>query len=113
MMQGSELFTGAALDGVPQDISDEEVAAMPDAQSATILPWNKEVVWFASDLYLSGQPFAACSRIILKRMFKQGREPRLQVQPGHRNRILCVLRKRNRGLSRSAIATISPSPATT
>ncbi|RZM79902.1 type III glutamate--ammonia ligase [Leptolyngbya iicbica LK] len=68
MMQGSELFTGAALDGVPQDISDEEVAAMPDARSATILPWNKEVVWFASDLYLSGQPFEACSRIILKRM---------------------------------------------
>jgi glutamine synthetase len=61
MMQGSELFTGAALDGVPQDISDEEVAAMPDAQSATMLPWNPEVVWFASDLYLTGQPFEACS----------------------------------------------------
>ncbi|NEQ44499.1 MAG: type III glutamate--ammonia ligase [Leptolyngbya sp. SIOISBB] len=67
MMQGSELFTGAALDGVPQDISDEEVAALPDPQSATILPWNKQVVWFASDLYLSGQPFEACCRSILKR----------------------------------------------
>ena len=26
MMAGSEMFTGAALDGVPQEISDEEVA---------------------------------------------------------------------------------------
>jgi glutamine synthetase len=68
MMQGSELFTGAALDGVPQDISDEEVAAMPDPASATVLPWNPEVVWFASDLYLTGQPFEACCRSILKRM---------------------------------------------
>ena len=71
MMQGSELFTGAALDGVPQDISDEEVAALPDLQSATVLPWNQEVVWFASDLYLAGQPFEACCRGILKRMLEK------------------------------------------
>ena len=31
MLLGSELYTGAALDGVPQDVSDDEVAAMPDA----------------------------------------------------------------------------------
>jgi glutamine synthetase len=68
MMAGSELFTGAALDGVPQAVSDEEVAAMPDPASATILPWNPEIVWFASDLYLSGQPFAACCRSILKQV---------------------------------------------
>jgi len=68
MMAGSELFTGAALDGVPQAVSDEEVAAMPDPESATVLPWNPEIVWFASDLYLSGQPFAACSRSILKQV---------------------------------------------
>jgi glutamine synthetase len=68
MMAGSELFTGAALDGVPQAVSDEEVAAMPDPASATILPWNPEMVWFASDLYLSGQPFDACCRSILKQV---------------------------------------------
>lgn len=67
MFQGSELFTGAALDGVPQEISDEEVAAMPDPETATILPWQPNVAWFASDLYLSGAPFEACSRGILKR----------------------------------------------
>lgn len=66
MMQGSELFTGAALDGVPQEVNDEEVATMPDPASATILPWNSEMVWFASDLYLQGKPFEACCRGILK-----------------------------------------------
>ncbi|MDP5065068.1 MAG: type III glutamate--ammonia ligase [Haliea sp.] len=67
MFAGSELFTGAALDGVPQDISDDEVAAMPDMASMQQCQWNPELAWFASDLYLKGQPFAACSRNILKR----------------------------------------------
>ena len=71
MMQGSELFTGAALDGVPQEVNDEEVAAMPDPASVTILPWNTELAWFASDLYLGGKPFEACCRGILKKVLNQ------------------------------------------
>jgi glutamine synthetase len=67
MMGGSELCTGAALDGVPQEISDEEVAAHPDPRSCMVLPWNAEVAWFASDLWCAGKPFEACSRNILKR----------------------------------------------
>lgn len=71
MLEGSELFTGAALDGVPQSIHDEEIAAYPDPNSVTILPWNREVAWFASDLYTAGAPFEACSRNILKRALAQ------------------------------------------
>ncbi len=71
MMAGSELFTGAALDGVPQDVSDEEVSARPDPNSATVLPWNSEMAWFASDLYLKGQPFSACCRSILKQVLAE------------------------------------------
>lgn len=68
MIDGSELFTGAALDGVPQDVSDEEVASRPDIRSCRVLPWNREVAWFASDLWTGGKPFEACSRNILKRV---------------------------------------------
>jgi glutamine synthetase len=68
MLKGSELCTGAALDGVPQDVSDEEVAAYPDVASCTVLPWNKDVAWFASDLWCEGKPFEPCSRNILKRV---------------------------------------------
>jgi glutamine synthetase len=71
MMAGSELFTGAALDGVPQDVSDEEVSARPDLNSVTVLPWNSEMAWFASDLYLKGQPFSACCRSILKQVLAE------------------------------------------
>ena len=67
MMKGSEMFTGAALDGVPQEINDEEVACMPDADNAMILPWHPEIALFPSDLWCEGKPFEACSRNILNR----------------------------------------------
>ena len=68
MARGSELFTGAALDGVPQEVSDDEVAAIPDPASLTVLPWQQEVAWFAGDLHLRGEPFEACSRNVLHRV---------------------------------------------
>jgi len=67
MLKGSELFTGAALDGVPQEVNDDEIAALPDLASATVLPWKPDTVWLASDLWLRDQPFEACSRQILRR----------------------------------------------
>ena len=71
MASGSELFTGAALDGVPQDVSDDEVAAIPDLSSAVVLPWRPDTVWFASNLRLGSNPFEACSRNILSRVRDQ------------------------------------------
>ncbi|MGE0876410.1 MAG: type III glutamate--ammonia ligase [Burkholderiales bacterium] len=68
MLNGSELFTGAALDGVPQAVNDDEVAAVPDPSSLTILPWKRDTAWFASDLWLRNAPFEACSRQILRRV---------------------------------------------
>lgn len=68
MSQGSELFTGAALDGVPQDVSEEEVSSHPDISTCRVLPWNSEVAWFASNLWCEGKPFEPCSRNILQRV---------------------------------------------
>ncbi|WP_425005553.1 type III glutamate--ammonia ligase [Mycolicibacterium sp. S3B2] len=67
MLDGSELFTGAALDGLPQDVSDEELSARPDLSRWFQLPWNTEFAYFPSSLYTAGQPFTASSRDILKR----------------------------------------------
>ena len=66
MLGGSELFTGAALDGIPQDVSDEEVAAHPDMDSCMLLPWRDDCAWFSSDLWCQGKPFEPCNRGILK-----------------------------------------------
>jgi len=68
MLKGSELFTGAALEGVPQEVNDEEVSAHPDNDALAICPWNPELAWAPSDLYLGGKPFDACARGILKKV---------------------------------------------
>src|SRR5215213_4500094 len=67
MAAGSELFTGAAVDGVPQDVSDEEVSAHPDLERGFQLPWRKEVAYFPSTLHTEGKPFEAGARHILQR----------------------------------------------
>ncbi|MEM8790551.1 MAG: type III glutamate--ammonia ligase [Pseudomonadota bacterium] len=74
MMKGSEMFTGAALDGVPQEINDEEVACMPDPGAAVICPWEPTVALIPSDLWCEGKPFEACSRNILGRQVERARE---------------------------------------
>ncbi len=82
MLAGSELFTGAAVDGVPQDVSDDEVAALPDLASATVLPWRPDTVWLASNLHLNGAPFEACSRTILCRVRDQAARMGLRFNLG-------------------------------
>jgi glutamine synthetase len=74
MLRGSEMFTGAALDGVPQAVNDDEVCALPDPTGAIVLPWNPAIAWFPSDLQLHGEPFSACSRSILKRALSSAAE---------------------------------------
>jgi glutamine synthetase len=69
--RGSEMFTGAALDGVPQDVNDDEVAPHPDLAAGIIAPFNREVAWFPGDLWIGETPYDACSRQILKRVTAQ------------------------------------------
>lgn len=97
MLSGSEMFTGAALDGVPQDVADEEVAAYPDPQSCMIVPWRSDAAWFASDLWNCGKPFPACSRGILKRVLDQAEDMGFVVNCGIEAEFF-VLQEREDGL---------------
>jgi glutamine synthetase len=71
MMNGSELCTGAALDGVPQEVNDEEISPRPDPNSVMILPWRPDVAWFAHHLCCEGKPFVACNRTIFRNVLDE------------------------------------------
>jgi glutamine synthetase len=86
------MFTGAALDGVPQAVQDDEVSAKPDPDSLTVLPWNPEVAWFASDLQLHGAPFEGCSRGILRRARARAAEMGFRFNLGIETEF-CVFRR--------------------
>jgi len=74
--KGSELFTGAAVDGVPQSISDDEVCAVADPASLCVqLPYaKKEVAYVPASLYYKGEPFEPCSRNIYSRVAQKAKD---------------------------------------
>lgn len=51
-----------------------DIAAIPDPESLIVLPWQPNVAWLASDVYLDGEPYAAAPRVIFKRILKQCQE---------------------------------------
>jgi glutamine synthetase len=67
MMRGSELFTGAALDGLGQEPSDDELSVRPDLDRIVQLPWRPDVAWAPGFLYYHGDPWPMCSRVVLQR----------------------------------------------
>ena len=43
-----------------------DMFAIPDPESLIILPWQRDVAWVASDLYMDGKPIQASPRVALK-----------------------------------------------
>jgi glutamine synthetase len=74
MMNGSELFTGAALDMLGQVPSDDELAVFPDPDAIVQLPWRPDVALALGNLRLGGEPYPMCSRSILTRQMDRARE---------------------------------------
>jgi glutamine synthetase len=82
MMRGSELFTGAALDGLGQEPSDDELSVRPDLDRITELPWMPEVAWAPGYLYYHGEPWPMCSRTVLQRAVDRAAALGLGLQLG-------------------------------
>ncbi len=74
MAAGSELFTGAALDGLPQEVSDEELSAIPDLSRWFQAPWDSRIAYFPSLLATEGELFEASSRNVLHRQLEAAAE---------------------------------------
>ena len=50
--------------------ADSDMFGIPDGDSVIQLPWNKEIAWVASDLYMDDKPVEASPRIALKRQIE-------------------------------------------
>ena len=82
MMRGSELYTGAALDGLGQGPNDDELAAHPDPSAVVQLPWRPEVAWAPSNLKYHDEPWPMCSRNVLQRQIDRAAAHGLQFNLG-------------------------------
>ena len=81
MQKNGAGFAGFAtwLDMTP---ADTDMFAIPDPDSLIQLPWNKEVGWLASDLWMAGKPVKASPRVMLKEQIKQLNKKNLTMKSG-------------------------------
>jgi glutamine synthetase len=69
LLAGSERYTPRGLGDLGQMTPHEdECVAMPDPSTLRIMPWDRRFAWMAADLLFGGtEPFAHCTRSVLKR----------------------------------------------
>ena len=81
MQKNGAGFAGFAtwLDMTP---ADSDMFGVPDPDSLILLPWNKEIGWLASDLYMDGRPVKASPRVMLKEQIKKLSKKKLQMKSG-------------------------------
>ena len=81
MQEAGAGFAGFAawLDMSP---ADSDMFGIPDPDSLIQLPWNKEVGWLASDLWMNGKPVEASPRVMLKKQIKKLSKKNLQMKSG-------------------------------
>lgn len=96
MMGGSELFTGAALDGLGQAPSDDELSVRPDPDAITILPWEPTVAWCPGYLHFHDQRWPMCSRTVLQRQIDRAAAHGLVFNVGIETEFYLVNREQGR-----------------
>ena len=62
--------------------ADSDMFGIPDPDSLIQLPWNKEVGWLASDLWMNGKPVEASPRVMLKKQIKMLKKQNLTMKSG-------------------------------
>jgi glutamine synthetase len=73
LLAGFARYTPRGINGIGQmDPVEQEVTALPDLDTLTVLPWDKRFAWMASDMWSDkGEPFSLCPRSILKRQIER------------------------------------------
>ena len=67
-------FAGFAAGEIGQVPSDPDIAAIPDLDSLTLVPWQPNLARFACDVTVEGEPWPYCPRTILRRQLARARE---------------------------------------
>ena len=75
-------FAGFAAGEIGQQPSDPDIAAIPDLDSFTPVPWQPNLARFACDITVDGEPWPYCPRTILRRQLERARELGYELKLG-------------------------------
>jgi glutamine synthetase len=67
-------FAGFAAGEIGQLPSDPDIAAIPDLDSLTLIPWQQNLARFACDVTVEGEPWPYCPRTILRNQLARAKE---------------------------------------
>jgi glutamine synthetase len=67
-------FAGFAAGEIGQMPSDPDIAAIPDLDSLTLVPWQQNLARFACDITVEGEPWPYCPRTILRNQLRRAKE---------------------------------------
>src|SRR6201997_4925436 len=67
-------FSGFAAGEIGQLPSDPDIAAIPDLDSLTLVPWQQNLARFACDVTVEGEAWPYCPRTILRRQLGRAKE---------------------------------------
>jgi glutamine synthetase len=76
MLAGGAGFGGFAVGDIGQSPADPDLAAIPDPDSYTRLPWQPEVALLHCDPAVDGQPWPYAPRVVLRRLLDRLRDER-------------------------------------
>ena len=75
-------FAGFAAGEIGQLPSDPDIAAMPDLDSLTLVPWQPNLARFACDVTVEGEAWPYCPRTILRNMLARAAEQGYEFKIG-------------------------------
>ena len=107
MANGSERYTGYALDGLGQAPNDDEIASVPDLSHIIQLPWEPKIAWMPADNHFKGKPYPLNTRVALKNQLAAGGRTWLRLQSGHRVRSVRAQAERRRQPQRARMPRTS------
>ena len=81
-LAGSAGFAGGSIFGLGQGPHEHDMVAMPDLSTYTVVPWEKGVARFASDLQVDGEPWKYCSRGTLKKQLARLEQAGYSIKVG-------------------------------
>src|SRR5437867_12234868 len=67
-------FAGFAAGEIGQMPSDPDIAAIPDLDSFTLVPWQQNLARFACDVTVEGEDWVYCPRTILRNQLRRAKE---------------------------------------
>jgi glutamine synthetase len=91
-------FAGFAAGDIGQVPSDPDVAAMPDLDSLTVLPWRPNVARLACDVTVEGEPWPYCPRTILRNQMARAAEKGWEFRIGAELEYFLVRRTEDGGI---------------